>query len=98
MVKIMENPIKMYDLGVPLFLETPILENIRDEVVRFYITPNSLGFDPRNLFKRIKPLRTQRMMRTSSLSPFQRQFRTLGIPAIVPFDKSFLQSPLTKRH
>ena len=24
MVKIMENPIKMYDLGVPLFLETPI--------------------------------------------------------------------------
>ena len=25
MVKIMENPIKMDDLGVPLFLETPIL-------------------------------------------------------------------------
>ena len=24
MVKIMENPIKMDDLGVPLFLETPI--------------------------------------------------------------------------
>ena len=24
MVKIMENPIKMGDLGVPLFLETPI--------------------------------------------------------------------------
>ena len=24
MVKIMENPIKMNDLGVPLFLETPI--------------------------------------------------------------------------
>ena len=24
-VKIMENPIKMDDLGVPLFLETPIL-------------------------------------------------------------------------
>ena len=23
MVKIMENPIKMYDLGIPLFLETP---------------------------------------------------------------------------
>ena len=27
MVKIMENPIKMDDLGVPLFLETPTLEN-----------------------------------------------------------------------
>ena len=26
MVKIMENPIKMADLGVPLFLETPIYE------------------------------------------------------------------------
>ena len=26
MVKIMENPIKMDDLGVPLFLETPIYE------------------------------------------------------------------------
>ena len=26
MVKIMENPIKMDDLGVPLFLETPIKE------------------------------------------------------------------------
>ena len=25
MVKIMENPIKMDDLGVPLFLETPML-------------------------------------------------------------------------
>ena len=24
MVKIMENPVKMDDLGVPLFLETPI--------------------------------------------------------------------------
>ena len=24
MVKIMENPIKMDDLGVPLFLETPV--------------------------------------------------------------------------
>ncbi len=24
MVKIMENPIKMDDLGIPLFLETPI--------------------------------------------------------------------------
>ncbi len=24
MVKLMENPIEMYDLGVPLFLETPI--------------------------------------------------------------------------
>ena len=26
MVKIMKNPIKMDDLGVPLFLETPISE------------------------------------------------------------------------
>ena len=29
MVKIMENPIKMDDLGVPLFLETPIFQNGR---------------------------------------------------------------------
>ena len=28
MVKIMENPIKMDDLGVPLFLETPIYDLI----------------------------------------------------------------------
>ncbi len=28
MVKIMENPIKMDDLGVPLFLETPICEQM----------------------------------------------------------------------
>ena len=28
MVKIMENPIKMDDLGVPLFLETPIYRQI----------------------------------------------------------------------
>ena len=27
MVKIMENPIKMDDLGVPLFLETPMSES-----------------------------------------------------------------------
>ena len=30
MVKIMENPIKMDDLGVPLFLETPIYIYIQD--------------------------------------------------------------------
>ena len=29
MVKIMENPVKMDDLGVPLFLETPILGGFR---------------------------------------------------------------------
>ena len=28
MVKIMENPIKMDDLGVPLFLETPVFRSI----------------------------------------------------------------------
>ena len=28
MVKIMENPIKMDDLGVPLFLETPIFGSV----------------------------------------------------------------------
>ena len=28
MVKIMENPIKMHDLGVPPFLETPIYKII----------------------------------------------------------------------
>ena len=29
MVKIMENPIKMDDLGVPLFLETPIYVQVQ---------------------------------------------------------------------
>ena len=32
MVKIMENPIKMDDLGVPLFLETPIYKYVHFEV------------------------------------------------------------------
>ena len=42
MVKIMENPIKMDDLGVPLFLEIPIwtLPKI------FVFTPDPLGNDP----------------------------------------------------
>ena len=32
MVKIMENPIKMDDLGVPLFLETPISINLKGDI------------------------------------------------------------------
>ena len=35
MVKIMEIPIKMDDLGVPLFLETPILCNIKTKTTYF---------------------------------------------------------------
>ena len=30
MVKIMENPVKMDDLGVPLFSETSILASVND--------------------------------------------------------------------
>ena len=38
MVKIMENPIKMDDLGVPpLFLETPILDH--DEITEEIMIP-----------------------------------------------------------
>ena len=33
MVKIMENPIKMDDLGVPLFLETPICAMVKSRVL-----------------------------------------------------------------
>ena len=29
----MENPIKMDDLGVPLFLETPILHNLSNKYI-----------------------------------------------------------------
>ena len=37
MVKIMENPIKMDDLGVPLFLETPILDLFIYSLLDLYI-------------------------------------------------------------
>ena len=37
MVKIMENPIKMDDLGVPLFLETPIYDMIYPIDIYIYI-------------------------------------------------------------
>ena len=37
MVKIMENPIKMDNLGVPLFLETPKLSNFSE--VHIFQTP-----------------------------------------------------------
>jgi len=33
MVKIMENPIKMDDLGVPIFLETPICFFLKDDTL-----------------------------------------------------------------
>ena len=35
MVKIMENPIKMDDLGVPLFLEAPIYNGFKNTHVRW---------------------------------------------------------------
>ena len=34
---IMENPIKMDDLGVPLFLETPICINVRTIALQYII-------------------------------------------------------------
>ena len=37
MVKIMENPIKMDDLGVPLFLETPIYNIYILHIIILYI-------------------------------------------------------------
>ena len=37
MVKIMKNPIKMDDVAVPLFLETPILENCWDQFFWLFI-------------------------------------------------------------
>ena len=41
MVKIMENPIKMDDLGgPPLFLETPIWENIWDGILFPFASKN----------------------------------------------------------
>ena len=50
MVKIMENPIKMDDLGVPLFLETPrwwfgwfLVEQIGTQKWCF-VLPDTLGF------------------------------------------------------
>ena len=46
MVKIMENPIKMDDLGVPLFLETPIYTSSLDEFKHdlSFIDSHSLEF------------------------------------------------------
>ena len=35
MVKIMENPIKIHDLGVPLFLETPMTSRIHAKDVAY---------------------------------------------------------------
>ena len=52
MVKIMENPIKMDVLGVPLFLETPIyviqsdlfgMVSSRDLLERLLVTSNDRG-------------------------------------------------------
>ena len=39
MVKIMENPIKMNDLGIPLFLETPILNLNDPSTLRHWMNP-----------------------------------------------------------
>ena len=44
---IMENLIKMDDLGVPLFLETPIL---KESIIKFIVTPNFFDFGPKTLF------------------------------------------------
>ena len=42
MVKIMENPIKMDDLGVPLFSETSILWIEVDELTSIYVLTSNL--------------------------------------------------------
>ena len=44
MVKIMENPIKLDDLGVPLFLETPIYDKTPPSVHPLHLTfpPDSI--------------------------------------------------------
>ena len=39
MVKIMENPIKMDDLGVPLFLETPICAMVKSRYIGDRLIP-----------------------------------------------------------
>ena len=39
---IMENPIKMDDLGVPLFLETTVFAVQKKEILETYFTPKTL--------------------------------------------------------
>jgi len=48
MLKIMENPIKMDDLGVPLFLETPKSIVFQKRVSKredYFVNKSALGFD-----------------------------------------------------
>ena len=57
---IMENPIKMDDLGVPLFLETPIL---KESIIKFIVTPKFSDFGPQKRFfgetkKKVSEIRT----------------------------------------
>ena len=40
----MENPIKMDDLGVPLFLETPIYQNYKDSPLKGGISWHRLKY------------------------------------------------------
>ena len=40
---IMENPIKIHDLGVPLFLETPKYLQKKTEMLSFVTSHNSLS-------------------------------------------------------
>ena len=45
MVKIMENPIKIDDLGVPLFLETPIYIYILMDIQIYMYMPERMRFN-----------------------------------------------------
>ena len=50
MVKIMENPIKMDDLGVPLFLETPIYVQFPERgcsMFQFWVGTTNIGMGNR---------------------------------------------------
>ena len=49
----MENPIKMYDLGVPLFLETPISKKKQVQVIQSDPFFRQLEVTIRHLYKRV---------------------------------------------
>ena len=74
MVKIMENPIKMDDFGVPLFLETPtcLLECSKDESETLLPKKNSIRSDsPRILEQSHRPKRRKSLRKNMCLvNPF----------------------------
>ena len=66
MVKIMENPIKMDDLGVPLFSETPIFLTVnymKGKVTSTVISPEKNGHPH---IKTFESLQNKRRLCTSS--------------------------------